>query len=52
VPVGQRVGRGDPLMMLHANSANRLQEAQALAAETFRIGPAPAAPPPLVIASL
>jgi pyrimidine-nucleoside phosphorylase len=50
--VGDRVERGQPLAVLHANDAARLPEAERLVLEAVQISEAPVASPPLILERL
>lgn len=52
VKVGQAVKQGDPLLMLHANDAERLAIARALAIDALVVDAAPADPLPLFYDSI
>ena len=48
VKIGERVAQGEPLLILHADTAERLDEAQALAGGAFALAQTPPAPTPLI----
>jgi pyrimidine-nucleoside phosphorylase len=52
VKIGDRVARGQPLAVLHANDAPRLAQAQAAVRAAVTIGEQRVEPPPLVIERL
>ncbi|MBI3985624.1 MAG: thymidine phosphorylase [Lentisphaerae bacterium] len=46
--IGERVSRGAPLAVLHANDAHLLAQARALVETAFALSPSPVTPPPLI----
>jgi pyrimidine-nucleoside phosphorylase len=46
--IGQRVSKGEPLCIVHANDKGRVAEAQAILARTITVGSSEVAPAPLV----
>jgi thymidine phosphorylase len=47
--VGDAVEKGQPLLVLHADEADRLDAVEPLAVGAFTIGPEPPEVPPLVL---
>ena len=47
--LGERIERGQPLALLHANETDKLTEARALLQAAFRLTAAPVPPPPLIL---
>jgi pyrimidine-nucleoside phosphorylase len=50
--VGDRVTRGGPLLTLHANDEQRLNQAERLARTAIEVSPRPVEPPPLILERL
>jgi len=50
--IGDRVSRGEPVAVLHANDESRLPEAERVLRSGIKLSTAPVAPPPLILERL
>ncbi len=50
--IGDRVSRGEPMAVLHANDESRLPEAERVLRSGITLSTAPVAPPPLILERL
>jgi thymidine phosphorylase len=50
--IGDRVSRGEPIAVLHANDESRLPEAERVLRSGITLSTAPVAPPPLILERL
>lgn len=52
VKIGDKVAKGDPLLMIHANDKHKLEEAEKLLDQAFRFSATPVSPSPAVLETL